>query len=143
MAVKVSVSQKRPRGNWWIQGTHPQMRPAGSSCLLPYTYSVQGVLVSYIGKLRVNTTKWTDERVRLAGEAVAGCLAVKMLGGLQNPSTPIADQRCYSAKYMPCCSGCSAGMYDHCDYTMPSSAFSKSRVQGFALQLVMQRNVSL
>ena len=47
---------------------------------------VQGILVSYIGKLRVNTTRWTDERVRLAGEAVSGCLAVKMLGGLRAPS---------------------------------------------------------
>ena len=62
---------------------------------MPHTYSLQGVLVSYIGKLRVNTTKWTDERVRLAGEAVVGCLAVKMLGGLRKPSAPIADeQRC-------------------------------------------------
>lgn len=47
---------------------------------------MQGILVSYIGKLRVNTTRWTDERVRLAGEAVAGCLAVKMLGGLPKTS---------------------------------------------------------
>ena len=46
---------------------------------------MQGILVSYIGKLRVNTTRWTDERVRLAGEAVAGCLAVKMLG--ERPKT--------------------------------------------------------
>jgi hypothetical protein len=36
--------------------------------------------VSYIGQLRTNTAKYTDERVRLAGEAIAGCLAVKMLG---------------------------------------------------------------
>lgn len=42
----------------------------------------QGVLVSYIGQIRTNTAKWTDERVRLAGEAVSGCLAVKMLGAL-------------------------------------------------------------
>ena len=47
---------------------------------------MQGILVSYIGKLRTNTTRWTDERVRLAGEAVSGCLAVKMLGGLHAPS---------------------------------------------------------
>ena len=40
----------------------------------------QGVLVSYIGHIRTNTAKWTDERVRLAGEAISGCLAVKMLG---------------------------------------------------------------
>ena len=49
------------------------------------TDAVQGILVSYIGKIRNNTTKWTDERVRLAGEAVSGCLAVKMLGSLRNP----------------------------------------------------------
>jgi len=48
--------------------------------------AVQGILVSYIGKIRNNTTKWTDERVRLAGEAVAGCLAVKMLGCSETPS---------------------------------------------------------
>ena len=42
----------------------------------------QGVLVSYIGHIRTNTAKWTDERVRLAGEAISGCLAVKMLGAL-------------------------------------------------------------
>ncbi|BDA43779.1 probable cystic fibrosis transmembrane conductance regulator [Coccomyxa sp. Obi] len=41
---------------------------------------VQGTLVSYIGQLRTNTARYTDERVRLAGEAIAGCLAVKMLG---------------------------------------------------------------
>ena len=40
----------------------------------------QGILVSYIGHIRTNTAKWTDERVRLAGEAISGCLAVKMLG---------------------------------------------------------------
>ena len=40
----------------------------------------QGILVSYIGQIRTNTAKWTDERVRLAGEAISGCLAVKMLG---------------------------------------------------------------
>ncbi len=41
---------------------------------------MQGTLVSYIGQLRTNTAKYTDERVRLAGEAIAGSLAVKMLG---------------------------------------------------------------
>lgn len=40
----------------------------------------QGILVSYIGDIRTNTARWTDERVRLAGEAISGCLAVKMLG---------------------------------------------------------------
>ena len=56
--------------------------------LLPHTHHAQGILVSYIGKLRNNTTRWTDERVRLAGEAVSGCLAVKMLGRLQQVSSP-------------------------------------------------------
>ncbi len=36
--------------------------------------------MSYIGRLRTNTARFTDERVRLAGEAIAGCLAVKMMG---------------------------------------------------------------
>lgn len=40
----------------------------------------QGVLSKYIAKLRTNTARYTDERVRLAGEAIAGSLAVKMLG---------------------------------------------------------------
>ena len=38
------------------------------------------MLSKYIAKLRTNTTRYTDERVRLAGEAIAGSLAVKMLG---------------------------------------------------------------
>ncbi|EIE19289.1 hypothetical protein COCSUDRAFT_19564 [Coccomyxa subellipsoidea C-169] len=50
---------------------------------------VQGTLVSYIGQLRTNTAKYTDERVRLAGEAIAGCLAVKMLGGTSCPFLPL------------------------------------------------------
>jgi hypothetical protein len=40
----------------------------------------QGALVSFIGRIRANTARFTDERVRLAGEAIAGSLAVKMLG---------------------------------------------------------------
>ncbi len=48
----------------------------------------QGTLVSYIGQLRTNTAKYTDERVRLAGEAIAGCLAVKMLGETSCPHPP-------------------------------------------------------
>ena len=40
----------------------------------------QGVLSKYISQLRTNTARYTDERVRLAGEAIAGSLAVKMLG---------------------------------------------------------------
>ena len=67
------------------------MQPARCICLLPHILrGVQGILVSYIGKLRVNTTRWTDERVRLAGEAVAGCLAVKMLGEPQTLLHPKA-----------------------------------------------------
>jgi hypothetical protein len=41
---------------------------------------VQGTLVSYIGRLRMATANFTDERVRLIGEAIAGCMAVKMMG---------------------------------------------------------------
>lgn len=41
---------------------------------------LQGVLSKHIGRLRVNTARYTDERVRLAGEAIAGSLAIKMLG---------------------------------------------------------------
>ncbi len=36
--------------------------------------------MTYIGRIRANTARFTDERVRLAGEAIAGSLAVKMLG---------------------------------------------------------------
>lgn len=43
---------------------------------------MQGVLSKHIARLRTNTAKYTDERVRLAGEAIAGSLAVKMLGRL-------------------------------------------------------------
>lgn len=43
---------------------------------------MQGVLSKHIARLRTNTAKYTDERVRLAGEAIAGSLAVKMLGQL-------------------------------------------------------------
>ena len=46
---------------------------------------MQGVLSKYISRLRTNTAKYTDERVRLAGEAIAGSLAVKMLGQLASP----------------------------------------------------------
>ena len=46
---------------------------------------VQGVLSKYISQLRTNTARYTDERVRLAGEVIAGSLAVKMLG---KPSSP-------------------------------------------------------
>ena len=49
----------------------------------------QGVLVSYIGHIRTNTAKWTDERVRLAGEAISGCLAVKMLGAPRNSARSV------------------------------------------------------
>ena len=49
---------------------------------------VQGVLSKHIGQLRVNTARHTDERVRLAGEAIAGSLAIKMLG--QHPLLPRA-----------------------------------------------------
>lgn len=41
---------------------------------------MQGVLSKHIARLRTNTARHTDERVRLAGEAIAGSLAVKMLG---------------------------------------------------------------
>ncbi|DBA68013.1 TPA: hypothetical protein ACH3X2_014044 [Trebouxia sp. C0005] len=44
--------------------------------LIPF----QGVLSKHIARLRTNTARHTDERVRLAGEAIAGSLAVKMLG---------------------------------------------------------------
>jgi hypothetical protein len=40
----------------------------------------QGALVHYIGHLRANTAGFTDERVRLEGEAISGALAIKMLG---------------------------------------------------------------
>ena len=46
---------------------------------------MQGVLSKYISRLRTNTAKYTDERVRLAGEAIAGSLAVKMLGQSASP----------------------------------------------------------
>ena len=36
--------------------------------------------MSFIGRIRAATAGFTDERVRLAGEAIAGSLAVKMLG---------------------------------------------------------------
>ncbi len=45
---------------------------------------MQGVLSKHIARLRTNTARHTDERVRLAGEAIAGSLAVKMLG--QSPA---------------------------------------------------------
>ncbi len=41
---------------------------------------LQSCLVRYIGGLRRNTARATDERVRLAGEVVEGALAMKMLG---------------------------------------------------------------
>ncbi|GIL44672.1 hypothetical protein Vafri_2198, partial [Volvox africanus] len=41
---------------------------------------LQSALVRYIGGLRRNTARCTDERVRLAGEVVEGALAMKMLG---------------------------------------------------------------
>ncbi|DBA75192.1 TPA: hypothetical protein ACH3X1_010497 [Trebouxia sp. C0004] len=44
--------------------------------LIPF----QGVLSKHIARLRTNTARHTDERVRLAGEVIAGSLAVKMLG---------------------------------------------------------------
>ncbi|GLC33196.1 hypothetical protein PLESTB_000360400 [Pleodorina starrii] len=40
---------------------------------------LQSALVRYIGGLRRNTARCTDERVRLAGEVVEGALAMKML----------------------------------------------------------------
>ncbi|KAG2425890.1 hypothetical protein HYH02_014893 [Chlamydomonas schloesseri] len=40
---------------------------------------IQSALVRYIGGLRRNTARCTDERVRLAGEVVEGALAMKML----------------------------------------------------------------
>ena len=43
-------------------------------------FTAQGVLSKYISQLRTNTARYTDERVRLAGEVIAGSLAVKMLG---------------------------------------------------------------
>lgn len=49
-------------------------------CLRLLLYDGQGVLSKHISQLRTNTAKHTDERVRLAGEAIAGSLAVKMLG---------------------------------------------------------------
>ncbi|PNH03030.1 Protein kintoun [Tetrabaena socialis] len=40
---------------------------------------LQSALVRYIGGLRRNTARCTDERVRLAGEVVEGALAMKMM----------------------------------------------------------------
>ena len=50
------------------------------NCRVLMKWCKQGVLVSFIGRIRANTAGFTDERVRLAGEAIAGSLAVKMLG---------------------------------------------------------------
>ena len=52
--------------------------------------ALQAVLSKYIAKLRTNTTRYTDERVRLAGEAIAGSLAVKMLGQPHHLSTALS-----------------------------------------------------
>ncbi|GFR41484.1 hypothetical protein Agub_g2175, partial [Astrephomene gubernaculifera] len=49
---------------------------ASSLAMIP----LQSGLVRYIGGLRRNTARCTDERVRLAGEVVEGALAMKMLG---------------------------------------------------------------
>jgi hypothetical protein len=38
----------------------------------------QGLLGRYIGSLRDQTAKFTDERVRLEGEAISGVLAMKV-----------------------------------------------------------------
>lgn len=54
---------------------------------------MQGVLSKYIARLRTNTAKYTDERVRLAGEAIAGSLAVKMLGQSASPIVNMNKQR--------------------------------------------------
>jgi hypothetical protein len=63
----------------------------------------QGALVSFIGRIRANTARFTDERVRLAGEAIAGSLAVKMLGA------PSKERYCSSASVVdPWCT--SAGL---------------------------------
>eukprot|EP00198_Chlamydomonas_reinhardtii_P013538 XP_001702875.1 predicted protein [Chlamydomonas reinhardtii] len=48
---------------------------ATSMAMIP----IQSALVRYIGGLRRNTARCTDERVRLAGEVVEGALAMKML----------------------------------------------------------------
>ena len=55
----------------------------------------QGVLSKYISQLRTNTARYTDERVRLAGEAIAGSLAVKMLG--QPPPASLDSQGMWAA----------------------------------------------
>ena len=39
----------------------------------------QALLSRYIGRLREATAAFTDERVRLEGEAIGGALAMKML----------------------------------------------------------------
>ena len=61
-------------------------------CLL-----VQGVLSKHIGQLRVNTARHTDERVRLAGEAIAGSLAIKMLGHPPSPPAYTPAAACSNA----------------------------------------------
>lgn len=61
----------------------------------------QGALVSFIGRIRANTARFTDERVRLAGEAIAGSLAVKMLGArLSRFLTTSENCRALSEKHL-------------------------------------------
>ena len=45
-------------------------------------FPLQGWLGRYIGSLRDKTAKFTDERVRLEGEAIAGVLAMKVRSAL-------------------------------------------------------------
>ena len=62
--------------------------------------------MSFIGRIRAATAGFTDERVRLAGEAIAGSLAVKMLGercALPNTWARTAQSQMCLQCVAPCC----------------------------------------